>query len=104
MSDYYNYLALDDAHPQAVPQITCRSCGTLVRVDEQIDCEFCGERACPVCLVHEDGFWYCPADTDCGDQRAASGRPPAGRPRRSPARPPSARAAQNEGGGGPYED
>jgi hypothetical protein len=87
MSDYYNYLALDDAHPLAAPQVTCRSCGTLVRVDEQIDCECCGERACPTCLVHEDGCWYCPTDTDCGEQRAAADRPAEEFPPAAPERP-----------------
>jgi hypothetical protein len=87
MSDYYNYLALADAHPLAVPQVVCRSCETLVRGDEQIDCEFCGERACPVCLVHESDGWYCPADTDCGDQRAAADRPTEEFPRATPEPP-----------------
>ena len=47
MSDYYNQLAIDDAHSLPAPQTLCRSCGALVSAEEEVEGEFCGQKGCP---------------------------------------------------------
>jgi hypothetical protein len=70
-SDYYNSLALADANPMAIPPVVCAGCAGLVRVDDQVECEFCGAKGCPECMEYnrKGDFWQCVHDTDCGEER-----------------------------------